>query len=400
MGAPKEDIIDPKKLIEKYSIEELNYYSNEYYKQLVLPEYQLGKPFSMPTEAAQHLVRLGLILENFRIGPGSRVLDFGAGTCWLSKALWQMGCDVTAVDVSEKALQMGKELFEKYPVPMRKNGNWRLRLFDGHRLPLDDNSVDRIICYDTFHHVPNTKEVAAEFNRVLVDGGVIALNEPIGEHSTSEASQREMRDYNVLENDLEVDQLVQLFARHGLVNPRLKIVPTARFTVGMDDWKKAREGETVPVLARAISEFTQNCIILYFQKGDTRLDSRSNEGLSHTLEADQVRLESKVNEPVWIKLKIRNTGTATWLHGTGTTTGVVNIGTQRIDPNTKSFIAEHARFHFDHDIQPGEEIEMTVPIMFDQLGSHTIRLDLVSELVCWFHDLGSKPIYLSAIIHD
>ena len=37
--------------------------------------------------------------------------------------------------------------------------------FDGHRLELDDESVDRVACNDAFHHVPNPGEVLAEFAR-------------------------------------------------------------------------------------------------------------------------------------------------------------------------------------------------------------------------------------------
>jgi|GEM_PF-6667158 len=95
---------------------------------------------------------------------------------------------------------------------------------------------------------------------------------------------------------------------------------------------------------------------------------------------------------------IKNQGTAVWLHGTGTTTGIVNVGTQELDKNSKSYISEHARFHFDHDIQPGETVEMEVPLIFRETGNKLFRLDLVSELVCWFHDVGSKPIYLNVTV--
>lgn len=39
--------------------------------------------------------------------PGVRILDFGAGTCWMSRLLAMLGCNVTAVDVSRKALEVG-----------------------------------------------------------------------------------------------------------------------------------------------------------------------------------------------------------------------------------------------------------------------------------------------------
>lgn len=392
----KSDYIDPKELIKRYSVEELNSFSDEYYKKLILPEFQLGKPFSMPMEAPQHLVRLGLILEELKLGPGTRVLDFGSGTGWISKALWQMGCDVIGTDVSEEAIRMATRLFEEYPIPMRKNGDWNLKLFNGHRLPLEDASVDKIVCYDTFHHVPNQETVINEFYRVLAEGGAIALNEPIGNHSHSEDSQREMRDYTVLENDLDIDELSDLFLQAGFHSPKLKVVPQAGFSLDLDQWKSMRSGGSEETLNQSITNFTQDAAIIIFQKGVPRRDSRHSEGLAHSITASQTKLNTRVDEPLWLDLKIKNTGQSIWLHGTGTITGIVNVGTQLVEPESNQLIGEHARFHLERDIYPGEEIEMRVPIIFREPGRFRLRLDLVSEIVCWFHQTGSSPIYLDA----
>lgn len=57
------------------------------------------------------------MLESLRLTPGIKVLDFGSGPCWISKALWQMGCSVIATDVSEEDLRLGESLFNDYPIP-------------------------------------------------------------------------------------------------------------------------------------------------------------------------------------------------------------------------------------------------------------------------------------------
>ena len=72
------ELIDPKRLIEELGVEELNRYSDDYYKRLPSPENQLGKPFSMEKHTPQLLVRLGLMLENMRLERGVKVLDFGS----------------------------------------------------------------------------------------------------------------------------------------------------------------------------------------------------------------------------------------------------------------------------------------------------------------------------------
>ena len=231
--ALQKDVIDPRELMAELSVEDLNYFANEYYRRLAFPDHQLGKPFTIVADTAQVLHRFGILLEGLRLGPAMTVLDFGAGTCWLSKMLWQMGCSVIATDVAVDALEMGRRLFEKYPVPMlNPNTPYRIVPFDGYTLEVEDQTVDRIICFDTFHHVPNQEQVVSEFARVLRPGGIIALNEPVGPHSKEGASQSEMRIYTVLENDLTMDGLLPLFERHGLISPRFKLAFAPGFELG------------------------------------------------------------------------------------------------------------------------------------------------------------------------
>ena len=80
-------------------------------------------------------------------------------------------------------------------------------VFDGHTIDLPDGSVDWILCFDAFHHVPNPAEVIAEFARVLRPGGMAGFSEPGPHHSQTEQSQAEMRNFKVLENDLVVEDL-------------------------------------------------------------------------------------------------------------------------------------------------------------------------------------------------
>ncbi|HSF02629.1 MAG TPA: class I SAM-dependent methyltransferase, partial [Solirubrobacterales bacterium] len=79
------------------------------------------------------------MMAELRLGPGLDVLDFGAGSCWLSSCLNRLGCRTVAVDVSEAALELGQELFA---LDGRHRGDLEPRFlaYDGHRLPLPDRS--------------------------------------------------------------------------------------------------------------------------------------------------------------------------------------------------------------------------------------------------------------------
>ncbi len=56
------------------------------------------------------------MLPELHLHPGARVLDFGAGTCWMSRLLALLGCEVTAVDVSRKALEVRERLIRADPL--------------------------------------------------------------------------------------------------------------------------------------------------------------------------------------------------------------------------------------------------------------------------------------------
>ncbi len=415
--ALQKEVIDPKDLLAELSIEDLNYFANEYYRKLAFPDHQMGKPFTIVGDTAQVLHRFGLLLEGLRLGPAMTVMDFGAGTCWLAKMLWQMGCSVIATDVSVDALQMGRKLFEEYPVPMlNPNAPYRIVPFDGYRLDVDDESVDRIICFDTFHHVPNQEEVVAEFARVLRPGGIIALNEPVGPHSREGDSQSEMRIHTVLENDLTLDGMLPLFERHGLDRPRLKLAFTPEFELELDEYREFSTqprpggskktfgvGRSAPSVndqvLRSIFDRSLGSVLFYLQKGASIPDSRRAEGLAHEIEfIEEIPLEIEVNELIHVNLRAKNTGSSYWMHHHPEGVGMVKVGTQLLDQNGQILVFDLDRGIFTRDVYPGEEGIVPVPIRVDRPGEFVIGVDLVSDHITWFKQQGSKPLFIKVRI--
>ncbi len=398
----KDPLIDPKNLIEELGVEGLNHYSDEYYKRLYDARIQLGKPFSMFAHTPQLLVRLGLMLESLRISPGIKVLDFGAGTCWISKALWQMGCSVIATDVSKEALRLGESLFKDYPIPNQPPCSWETRLFDGHRLPLEDEEVDRIICFDAFHHVPNQEEVIKEFYRVLRNGGTIVFNEPLGLHSTTPDSQMEMRDFKVLENDLDMTELQSLFCEAGFDEPTFKVAANPEYRMTYNEWLSCKAGEIPEPLANALSQFQQNSGVFYFQKGNILKDSRQTDGLAHELEISADKLAFKAGVPQKIQISFKNVGESRWLDKNDGHIGVVNFASRVLDYHSKEIVIDNSRFRIPNEMEPGDSFsgEISVPIAISEPGRYWLKFDLVSEEVCWFESLGSKPTIVEITVES
>ena len=99
--------IDFRAIVEKYSFEEHARRADKYFATLDLASPVARKPFASPHEAAELCAGIAAILPDLMLFPGVRILDFGAGTCWMSRLLAMLGCNVTAVDVSRKALEVG-----------------------------------------------------------------------------------------------------------------------------------------------------------------------------------------------------------------------------------------------------------------------------------------------------
>ena len=134
------------------------------------------------------------------------VLDFGAGSCWTSHFLTQMGCRVVAMDISEAMIDLGRRRYKEHPV-FGSQPAPEFNVFDGHRMDLDDGSVDRVLCFDALHHVANMREVLSEMGRVLRPGGLAGFSEPGPSHSKDAQSQHEMRRYGVPERDLVLEDV-------------------------------------------------------------------------------------------------------------------------------------------------------------------------------------------------
>ena len=212
-----DELIDAEELARGYSVVQLAETAEEYFASVTDWTYHLSKPLGSIAEAPTILSHFGAMLSALRLEVGLDVLDFGAGSCWTSRMLTQLGCHVVACDVSSTALAMGRRLFELQP-PLGP-GTVRFLRFDGTTIDMPDGSVDRISCMDAFHHVPNWEEVLAEFQRLLRPGGRAVLAESGPDHSRTAQAQSEMRNFTVVERDVVVEDLAK---------PRLPPVPRTR----------------------------------------------------------------------------------------------------------------------------------------------------------------------------
>lgn len=375
--------IVPSELIRSLGIEELHARAERYFAQGADWTPQLAKPFSSPGEAPAMLISLGVVLQGLSLVPGMTVVDFGGGTGWLSRFLLQFGCRVILCDVAPSALNIARSFIERYPPVGGSVDRLSYSLFDGHRLAIGDEEVDRIVCFDSFHHVPNAEAVLREFGRILKPGGIAAFSEPGPEHSRSAQSQFEMRVYGVLENDVDVHAIWQIARTATFEDLKLFAfngAPGSMTLQEFDDFLVG--GRQLQIAARNLRDFTANVRTFTLRKrGVEKLDSRVARGLSSEIEVDLAGSSFTAH--------IVNAGIAEWLPS-DVSPGGVSLGAHLYrDGVLVDF--EFLRIPISTiPVMPNER--MTVHGLIPPLepGAYTLEFDCVADRVSWFMQAGSK----------
>src|SRR3989344_3455351 len=98
---------------------------------------------------------------------GKKVLDIACGTGVLTEQFVRMGADVTAIDLTPKAVELTKKRLSLYGL----HGN--VMEADAQRLPFPDNSFDFVCAWGCLMHMPETEKAISEIHRVLKPEGTM-----------------------------------------------------------------------------------------------------------------------------------------------------------------------------------------------------------------------------------
>lgn len=388
--------IDVKQLVSESSIEELNRLAEEYFAQVTDWNFHLAKPFGSIDEAPQLLTNLAILFEGLRLCRGMTVLEFGAGTCWASRFLSQLGCRVIAVDVSQTALRMGQELYVRHP-PFGNTPAPEFKLFDGHRLPLANESVERIMCLHALHHVPNPGTIISECARVLKPGGIAGFAEPGPDHSSSTQSQDEMRKFGVVENDIEIDDIWHDAKAAGFTDLRMAIFNTPAHLVSAEDFEKFQQGgNVVRKFTDATRDFLQNQRTFFLYKGEPSMpDSRFPEDLSAVIKIKPSRLTVEEGKDIRLSARVENSSSSVWLPRSAGI-GAVLLGCHVLDrdgrPVRPSYHWEALTPGDGVPVKPGERLDVEVVMPSLPVGHYILEFDMVSNDVAWFAQNRSPTV--------
>jgi hypothetical protein len=204
-----------------------------------------------------------------------------------------------------------------------------------------------------------------------------------------------MRHYNVLENDILLGEIRDLAESAGFTRLAVKPISHPELDLSYDDYVRITRKRKIPRhLSGWIVTSMQNSTVFFLSKGDYAPDSRSELGLKHEIKLVSAASKGEVGQPLRLSLHIRNKGEARWLHANLRDIGVVKLGAHLYDAEKRLLKLDFLRSTFRRDILPGQSVAHETSIAFDRPGRYTLGIDLVSEYVCWFENLGSRPVFV------
>jgi 2-polyprenyl-3-methyl-5-hydroxy-6-metoxy-1,4-benzoquinol methylase len=99
---------------------------------------------------------------------GLKVLEFGCGSGTVAAKVAEMGCEVTATDISETAIEYARA----------NHSGVDFRVCPAESTDFADECFDIVMSFDVFEHLPDVDKHISEVRRVLKAGGHYVLQTP------------------------------------------------------------------------------------------------------------------------------------------------------------------------------------------------------------------------------
>jgi ubiquinone/menaquinone biosynthesis C-methylase UbiE/glycosyltransferase involved in cell wall biosynthesis len=347
----------------------------------------------------RYLFYFMIVARSMGLRPGDQVLDFGAGSCYVSELLNRFGYMTVALDNDREVLAIGRERLTLDPRCDREHA--RFVTGDGMCLPFQDASFDGIVCMNALHHMPDYRATLAEMFRVLKAGGRAVFAEPGDEHSKSPESILAIEQYGAVEKDIILSEVHRLAREVGFRRMTLKpYVLPEMVELDYEEFDRFRTGGKVSgafLTAPEIADFIRGHPLFCLEKGGAR------ELTSASAPVEMLRAKIVIKDcPSRVKqggrLRVvalcENVGQPIWLAKPTPFGGYVSFGVKLLTADGRVLDDNRGRRQLSRDVPAGSRIEVVTEVPVEGLkpGRYRLLFDMVNELVCWFQSAGSAVV--------
>ncbi|MCR4030938.1 MULTISPECIES: class I SAM-dependent methyltransferase [Flavobacterium] len=123
--------------------------------------------FILTRDAIEHLHRYAIVSDYIT---DKVVLDIASGEGYGSNLMSKNASFVYGVDIDTETINKAKSKYNK--------GNLEFRTGSVEKIPLDDNSVDIVVSFETLEHHDKHVEMMLEVKRVLRENGLLIISTP------------------------------------------------------------------------------------------------------------------------------------------------------------------------------------------------------------------------------
>jgi glycosyltransferase involved in cell wall biosynthesis/SAM-dependent methyltransferase len=347
----------------------------------------------MDEDMRRHFCDFANMAVALALPAGSRVLDVGCGSGWLSEYFARLGYEVRGIDISPDLVEMSRERVARVPYGVDHETPLRcsFQVHDIERAPLAEK-FDACICYDALHHFEDERAVVRNLAAMLNVGGQLFILEgerpPAGSPSEEEL-RAVMREFRTLESPFDYRYLRALLDEHGFA-----VVGDYVSVNGLFE-REMIEGDRLPLRKLPTNYHYLTC-------------KKVSEGAPASTVPDSLRpgrlaarFQLLAPPPhrlapgamLTLPLAIENTGDTLWLTGQTVRAGIV-MPAVRVFDEAGALVSEfHGEPLLPRAVAPGETVKLKIEYAAPRRpGAYTLKVDLVDQHVCWFEQQGSEPL--------
>jgi 2-polyprenyl-3-methyl-5-hydroxy-6-metoxy-1,4-benzoquinol methylase len=325
---------------------------------------------------------------------GASILDVGCGSGWLSEFFARLGYRMTGVDISPEMIRIAEERLSRLPFGVDQESplNYAFHAHDIEVAPLQ-TTFDAVVCYDSLHHFEDATAVLRNINAMLNRGGQLFIAEgeqpPEGSDEATELRQV-MSEYETLEAPFSKEHLLRLLEQQG-------------FAVTGDYAAIAGFVDRDNILGNSVRfvEMPSFNYLLCQKVADGPLASPVRDSSDPGLLRAELDLKTqwqqrvKAGSKIEFDLSIKNSGDSIWLVSQAPLRGRVRLGLKVLNDRNEVIEEVHGRPRFQTAIAPESSTVLKVTLDAPKHpGRYTLKLDLLSQEVCWFEERGSGPLVL------